>query len=207
MSADSHLPVGWCLKCLHSCFQFGRAPWRPATWLTAWKEPESNSWKASNSLEEQRSRAGRREVRIVRWSTGRRCQVSIHCCSTWIKYWLKQNSWIIALNGCVVLQMNSTACVYQHSARSVCVEAFSSRRKHTFAVLFLQVLIKKTNLKLLALQPTVTTARTTSSYLKTVQVQRLITAADYTQLGLSFTPLPDCIYVQLLHLHEQFKFL
>lgn len=56
------LPVGWCLKCLHSCSQSGRAPWRPAIWLTAWTEPELNSWMASNSLEEQGRQGGRQVV-------------------------------------------------------------------------------------------------------------------------------------------------
>lgn len=50
---QQQLPVGWCLRCLHSCSQSGRVPWRPATWLTAWRELESNSWMALNSLEEQ----------------------------------------------------------------------------------------------------------------------------------------------------------
>lgn len=47
-----HIPVVWCLKCLHSCSQSDRAPWRPATERTAWAQLGLNSWTASNSLQE-----------------------------------------------------------------------------------------------------------------------------------------------------------
>lgn len=69
----TQLPVGWCLKCRHSCFPSGRVPWRPATWLTAWTEPESNSWTASNSLEERDRQGGRKVVNTVAQTDAARC--------------------------------------------------------------------------------------------------------------------------------------
>lgn len=67
---QQQLPVGWCLRCLHSCSQSGRAPWRPATWLTAWRELESNSWMASNSLEEHEEQGGSQKLLILCWLLG-----------------------------------------------------------------------------------------------------------------------------------------